>query len=60
MPPLLAVLHQFDEIFVVLKDDDGPKMQSIATWAKAEGRDSDISGELNQSGGIGSTIGRGY
>src|SRR5450432_519951 len=42
-PPLLAVLSQFDEIFSVLKDDDAAKMQSIFEWAKAEGREKDIS-----------------
>jgi cysteinyl-tRNA synthetase len=42
---LLDALQQFDEIFAVLKDDDGPKMKSILEWAKAEGRE-DISQEL--------------
>src|SRR5205823_8406438 len=37
-PELLTALDQFDEIFGVLKDDDAPKMQRIADWAKAEGR----------------------
>jgi len=44
--PLLAVLTQFDEIFSVLNDDDAAKMQSIYEWAKAEGREKDISPEL--------------
>jgi cysteinyl-tRNA synthetase len=43
--PLLDALEQFDEIFAVLKDDDGPKMKSILEWAKSEGRQ-DISPEL--------------
>jgi cysteinyl-tRNA synthetase len=43
--PLLDALEQFDEIFAVLKDDDGPKMKSILEWAKSEGRE-DISPEL--------------
>lgn len=43
---LLAVLKQFDEIFAVLDDDDAAKMQSIFEWAKAEGREKDISPEL--------------
>ncbi len=43
--PLLDALKQFDEIFAVLKDDDGPKMKSILEWAKSEGRE-DISPEL--------------
>jgi cysteinyl-tRNA synthetase len=29
-----------------LKDDDSAKMQRVADWAKAEGRDKDISPEL--------------
>jgi cysteinyl-tRNA synthetase len=40
------VLTQFDEIFSVLTDDDAAKMQSIVEWAKAEGREKDISPEL--------------
>lgn len=51
VPPLLAAVEQFDEIFAVLKDDDGPKMLSIAEWAKVEGRDSEISSELVESVG---------
>jgi cysteinyl-tRNA synthetase len=46
IPPLLSTLDQFDEIFAVLKDDDAAKMQRIADWAKAEGREKDISPEL--------------
>jgi cysteinyl-tRNA synthetase len=44
--PLLAVLDQFDEIFSVLKDDDAAKMQAVCEWAKAEGREKDITTEL--------------
>jgi cysteinyl-tRNA synthetase len=44
--PLLATLDQFDEIFSVLGDDDIGKMQRVADWAKAEGREKDISLEL--------------
>ncbi len=44
--PLLAVLHQFDEIFAVLKDDDAPKMQHILDWAKGEGRGKDVTPAL--------------
>ena len=44
--PLLAALDKFDEIFAVLRDDDGPKMKAILEWAKAEGRAKDISQEL--------------
>lgn len=35
--PLLDALRQFDEIFAVLKDDDGEKMARAAEWAKAHG-----------------------
>jgi cysteinyl-tRNA synthetase len=45
-PLLRVVLTQFDEIFSVLNDDDAAKMQSIFEWAKAEGRQKDISPEL--------------
>src|SRR4029079_3898563 len=44
--PLLTALEKFDEIFAVLRDDDGPKMKAILGWAKAEGREKDISPEL--------------
>jgi cysteinyl-tRNA synthetase len=44
--PLLAVLEKFDEIFAVLKDDDGPKMKQVFDWAPTEGREKDISAEL--------------
>jgi cysteinyl-tRNA synthetase len=44
--PLLATLDKFDEIFAVLRDDDAPKMKAILDWAKAEGREKDISQEL--------------
>lgn len=46
VPALLSVLGKFDEVFAVLKDDDLPKMQRIMEWAKAEGREKDISPEL--------------
>jgi cysteinyl-tRNA synthetase len=44
--PLLAALDRFDEIFAVLGDDDAPKMKAIFEWAKAEGREKDVSPEL--------------
>ena len=44
--PLVFTLDQFDEIFAVLKDDDVPKMQRIADWARSEGREKEISPEL--------------
>jgi cysteinyl-tRNA synthetase len=46
IPALLTSLQRFDELFAVLKDDDAPKIRSIVEWAKAEGRDSEISPEL--------------
>jgi len=49
--PLLAALEQFDAIFSVLKDDDGPKMKHVVEWAKREGREADISSELNEAVG---------
>ena len=49
--PLLAALDKFDEIFGVLKDDDQPKMQSILEWARAEGREKEISPELLEIAG---------
>ncbi len=38
IPPLLAVLKQFDEIFDVLRDTDAPKIERILEWAKNEGK----------------------
>ncbi len=49
--PLLAALERFDEIFAVLRDDDAPKMKTILEWAKAEGREKDVSQELLHSVG---------
>ena len=49
VPPLLAALTKFDEIFAVLDDDDVPKMQRVIEWAKTEGREKDISTELQES-----------
>jgi cysteinyl-tRNA synthetase len=43
---LLEVLEKFDAIFGVLKDDDQPKMSVILDWARAEGREKEISPEL--------------
>src|SRR6266567_5193593 len=48
MSALLTALDEFDEIFGVLKDDDAPKMQRVADWAKAEGREKEISPELTE------------
>ncbi len=44
--PLLGAMEKFDEIFGVLKDDDQPKMKAILDWARAEGREKEISPEL--------------
>ncbi|MGB8010319.1 MAG: cysteine--tRNA ligase [Terriglobales bacterium] len=49
--PLLCALEKFDEIFGVLKDDDQPKMKAILDWAKAEGREKEISPELLEIAG---------
>src|SRR6478736_922436 len=45
--PLLEALHQFDEIFAVLKDDDAEKMKAAMEWARAHGilKDSDVPAE---------------
>jgi len=51
IPALLAVLQSFDELFAVLKDDDAPKVRSIVEWAKAEGRENEISKELLETAG---------
>jgi cysteinyl-tRNA synthetase len=44
--PLLSALEKFDEIFAVVKDDDGTKMQKVIEWAKAAGREAEITPEL--------------
>ena len=49
VPPLLAALEKFDEIFAVLKDDDGPKIKQVFDWAPTEGRDQDISAGLREA-----------
>ncbi|MGD0162859.1 MAG: cysteine--tRNA ligase [Candidatus Sulfotelmatobacter sp.] len=49
VPPLLTALEKFDEIFAVLKDDDGPKMKQVFDWAPTEGREKDISAELQEA-----------
>src|SRR5437588_1049592 len=42
--PLLEALHQFDEIFAVLKDDDAEKMKAAMDWARSHGivKDSEV------------------
>ena len=47
--PLLAALQKFDEIFAVVKDDDGPKMKQVFDWAPTEAREKDISPELREA-----------
>jgi cysteinyl-tRNA synthetase len=50
---LLDALQKFDEIFAVLEDDDVPKMKRVLEWARAEGRDKDVTDafrEIVQSG----------
>src|SRR4029077_17237456 len=51
--PLLGAIHKFDEIFAVLSDDDAPKVEAIIEWAKAEGRDRDITAEALALAGSG-------
>src|SRR5215470_6985188 len=43
---LVGALGKFDEIFDVLKDDDQPKMNAILEWARAVGREKEVSPEL--------------
>lgn len=49
VPCLRVALEQFDEIFAVLEDDDGPKMKEVFEWAPSEGREQDISPELREA-----------
>jgi len=49
VPPLLAGLEKFDEVFAVLHGDDLPKMKQVLQWAQAEGREKDISQELRDA-----------
>jgi cysteinyl-tRNA synthetase len=49
VPALLEALAKFDEIFAVLKDDDGSKMKQVFDWALTEGREKDISPELREA-----------
>src|SRR5271163_3840592 len=46
VPALLSSLEGFDELFAVLKDDDGPKIRDIIEWARTEGHERQISREL--------------
>jgi cysteinyl-tRNA synthetase len=49
VPPLLAALEKFDEVFAVLHDDDLAKMKRVLQWAQAEGREKDIGQELRDA-----------
>jgi len=49
--PLLSALTRFDEIFAVLNEDDVPKMKMVLDWAKANGREKDISPKLLETVG---------
>jgi cysteinyl-tRNA synthetase len=49
VPPLLAALAKFDEIFAVLDDDDGPKIKRVFEWAPTDGRNQDISDRLREA-----------
>jgi cysteinyl-tRNA synthetase len=49
--PMLGALEKFDEIFGVLNDDDQPKMRVILDWARAEGREKEISPALMEIAG---------
>jgi cysteinyl-tRNA synthetase len=51
--PLLGAVDKFDEIFAVLKDDDAPKVKAILEWARAEGREKDITAEALALSGAG-------
>jgi cysteinyl-tRNA synthetase len=48
---LLGALERFDQIFGILKDDDLPRMKAIFDWARAEGRENEISPELMEIAG---------
>ncbi len=49
VPPLLAALAKFDEIFAVLDDDDAAKMKRVLDWAATEDRDKDVSVQLREA-----------
>ncbi len=51
--PLSGAIDKFDEIFAVLADDDAPKVKAIIEWAKAEGREKDITEEALALAGSG-------
>ncbi len=47
--PLLDALRKFDEIFAVIEDDDASKMKQVFEWARTEGREKDVSTQLQES-----------
>ena len=49
VPALLDALNKFDEVFVVLEDNDIPKMKQVLDWAQKEGREKDISQALREA-----------
>ena len=53
VPPLLGAMEKFDEIFAVLADDDAPKVRAILEWARAEGREKEITPEAVTNAGSG-------
>jgi len=42
---ILAALQKFDDLFSVLQDDDAGKVKAVLDWARAGGREKDISSE---------------
>src|SRR5579863_4576463 len=47
--PFLGALDKFDEVFAVLEDTDVAKMKQVLAWARTEGREKDISDELQEA-----------
>jgi cysteinyl-tRNA synthetase len=52
-PGLLHAIEKFDEIFAVLADDDVPKVKAVLDWARADGREKDITPEALALAGSG-------
>jgi cysteinyl-tRNA synthetase len=50
---LLHAIEKFDEIFAVLADDDVPKVKAVLDWARADGREKDITPEALALAGSG-------
>src|SRR5579872_415308 len=47
--PLLDALQKFDEIFAVIEDEDASRMKQVFEWARTEGREQDVSTQLQES-----------